>query len=106
MSAKELQNRGALTITDLQFLVPNVTVNLIEPGTLYGDRVNQLDFRVAKLLKIAGTRTRISVDLFNALNSAAVITYNQTYSPESSAWLTPTSVLAARVARIGATFEF
>jgi len=86
--------------------VPNVTVNLIEPGTLYGDRVNQLDFRVAKLLKIAGTRTRISVDLFNALNSAAVITYNQTYSPESSAWLTPTSVLAARVARIGATFEF
>jgi len=27
LSAKELQNRGALTITDLQFLVPNVTVN-------------------------------------------------------------------------------
>ena len=26
----------------------NVTVNLVEPGTLYGDRVNQLDLRVAK----------------------------------------------------------
>ena len=65
-----------------------------------------LDFRVAKLFRVARTRTKVSLDLYNALNSAAVITYNQTYSPTSSAWLTPTSVLAARVARIGATFEF
>ena len=28
--------------------VPNVTINLIEPGSLYGDRINQLDFRIAK----------------------------------------------------------
>jgi hypothetical protein len=86
--------------------VANVTVNLIAPGTLYGDRVNELDLRLAKVLKFGNTRTRVSLDLYNALNSAAVLSYNQTFSPTTSTWLTPTSVLAARVAKIGASFEF
>jgi hypothetical protein len=86
--------------------VANVTVNLIEPGTLYGDRVNQLDLKIAKVVRIGTTRTRFSLDLYNMLNSSAVLTYNQTYSPTSSAWLTPTSVLGARVAKVGATFDF
>ena len=30
----------------------NVTVNLIEPGRLYGDRINQLDFRIAKIFTV------------------------------------------------------
>jgi hypothetical protein len=84
----------------------NVTVNLVTPGTLYGDRINQLDVRLAKVLRVAGTRTKLSVDLYNALNSAAVIAYNQTYSPTSPAWLTPTSVLAARTARVGVSIDF
>jgi hypothetical protein len=86
--------------------VANVTVNLIEPGTLYGDRVNQLDLKIAKVFRIGTTRTRFSLDLYNTLNSSAVLTYNQTYSPVTSAWLTPTSVLGARVAKVGATFDF
>ena len=36
---------------DLSGNASNVTVNLVAPGTLYGDRINQLDFRVAKVLK-------------------------------------------------------
>jgi hypothetical protein len=86
--------------------VANVTVNLIEPGTLYGDRVNQLDLKIAKVVRIGTTRTKFSLDLYNTLNSSAVLTYNQTYSPTSATWLTPTSVLGARVAKIGATFDF
>ena len=37
---------------DLSGNAPNVTVNLIAPGTMYGDRINQLDVRVAKTLTI------------------------------------------------------
>ena len=59
----------------------NVTVNLIEPGTLYGDRINQLDFRVAKILKYGRARTRIALDTYNAVNSSAVLTYNSTFVP-------------------------
>jgi len=86
--------------------VTNVTVNLVEPGSMYGDRLNQLDFRVAKILRFGRTRTKVSLDMYNSLNSAPVLTYNQTYSPATTTWLTPTSVLSARVMKIGASIDF
>jgi hypothetical protein len=86
--------------------VANVTVNIVTPGSLYGDRVNELDLRLSKVLRFGGTRTKISLDLYNALNANPVLTYNQTYSPTAATWLTPTSVLAARVMKIGASFDF
>jgi hypothetical protein len=83
----------------------NVTVNLITPGTLYGDRINQFDFRIAKILRYGRTRTNIGLDLYNALNSAAVQTYNQAFVPNGS-WLTPTLVLPSRFAKIGVQIDF
>ena len=86
--------------------VANVTMNLVTPGTLYGDRINELDLRFAKVLKYGRTRTKISLDMYNALNSAPILTYNQTYNPATTTWLAPTSVLAARVMKIGASIDF
>ena len=51
----------------------NVTVNLIEPGTLYGDRRNNLDFRVAKIFRYGRTRTQIGLDIYNLTNTDVVI---------------------------------
>jgi hypothetical protein len=84
---------------------PNVTVNLVAPGALYGDRTNQLDFRAAKILKFAKTRAQLSVDVYNVLNSAAVLGYNQTFIL-GGAWLTPNSVITSRFVRIGGQFDF
>ncbi len=81
----------------------NVTVNLVVPGALYGDRINQLDFRVAKILRFGRTRAQVGVDLYNALNSSAVQTYSQTLG---TAYLTPTLVLPARFAKISAQVDF
>ena len=39
---------------------PNVTVNLVAPGSLYGDRVNELDFRCASSLRFGGTRSTVA----------------------------------------------
>jgi hypothetical protein len=90
--------------------VPNVTVNLIEPGTLYGNRINQLDLRLAKLLRFNGTKTMVGVDMYNALNAAAILTYNNTYvAPTATApstWLQPLTVLTARMIRFSAEFTF
>ena len=83
--------------------VANVTVNLIEPGTLYGDRVNQ---RLAKLLRFGRARTKLQVDFYNLLNVSTVLTYNQIYSPVTTTWLNPQDVLDARVAKLGVTVDF
>lgn len=81
----------------------NVTINLIAPQTMFGDRINQVDFRVAKILRFGKTRTQIGVDIFNALNSNVAQGYLQTYG---STWLRPTSVMDARFARISGQIDF
>jgi hypothetical protein len=81
----------------------NVQINLIEPGTVFGDRIDQLDVRFAKVLTFGRTRTNIGVDLFNALNTNVATSYNQTYGP---AWLTPTGVLPARFIKVSAQIDW
>ena len=60
---------------------PNVTVNLVAPGTMYGDRINQFDLRASKILRHGGGRTMIAVDVYNVLNSSAVLAYNSAFVP-------------------------
>jgi hypothetical protein len=81
----------------------NETVLLLSPLSTYGDRLNQLNFRVAKLLRIRGTRALVGMDLFNALNSSVVLRYNNTFGPQ---WLTPTSIIDARLLKVSAQIDF
>jgi hypothetical protein len=45
------------------------TINLARAGQLYGNRINQVDLRVAKILRLAGTRTTVGFDLYNLFES-------------------------------------
>jgi hypothetical protein len=83
-----------------------ILVNLIEPGTRYGDRVNQFDLRFAKILRLRRTRTNVGIDIYNVTNSAPVLTYNQTFVPTTDSWLRPTSVLQARFVKFSAQIDF
>jgi hypothetical protein len=83
-----------------------MTINLIEPGTLYGDRVNQVDLRLAKIVRLGRTRTNVGVDLYNVGNAAPVLTYNQTFSPTTTTWLRPNSVLQSRFVKVSAQIDF
>jgi len=83
----------------------NVTVNLIPPGSLYGDRINQLDLRAGKSLKWGQKRTLFAVDIYNALNSSAILTYNNAFVP-GGPWLQPLTILTPRLVRITAELEW
>jgi hypothetical protein len=83
--------------------VPNVTVNVIEPNTVFGDRIDQLDLRIGKLLRLGRTRTALNVDVVNALNSNDNLAYSATFSPS---WPVPTQVLTARLFRLSAQVDF
>jgi len=80
----------------------NVSVALVEPGTMYGDRLNQVDLRVGKILKFGKTRTAVNLDLFNAFNRSTVLTVNNNYA----SWLQPLSIVSARLAKISVQFDF
>ena len=60
----------------------NATVNLVVPGVLYGDRVHEVDMRFGKILRFGKTRANVGVDIYNLLNSDAILSYNQSFIPE------------------------
>jgi hypothetical protein len=86
------------------------TVNLVQPGTLYGDRVNELDFKIAKIVRFGGTRLNAGIEIYNALNANAVLTYSQVFSTAVTsgpgAWLQPTQVMTPRFFKLTAQFDF
>jgi len=80
----------------------NATVNIVELGTMYGQRLNQLDLRFGKLLRFDRLRTSINFDLYNALNGSAITSQNNNYA----AWQVPLSILDARLFKISAQVDF
>jgi hypothetical protein len=83
----------------------NITVNLVAPGTLYGDRLNNLDFRVAKILRFSRMRMQLGLDLYNVMNTDVVTSYNPTFVPGGS-WLIPATVNPARYAKVNLQLDF
>ncbi len=86
------------------------TINLVQPGSLYGDRVNELDFKIAKILRFRGTRLNAGLEIYNALNANATLTYAQTFTLTNfsgpGAWLQPTQVMTPRFFKLTAQFDF
>jgi hypothetical protein len=80
----------------------NVTVNLVQPGTLYAQQTNLLDLRFSKIFRFGKYRTSLNLDLSNALNSSGVTAVNNNYS----AWQVPQSIHLARFYKISANFDF
>ena len=79
----------------------NVTVNLVAPGTMYGERANQLDLRLAKIFRF-GTRAHVPELRLNALNGTPSLTQNNNYA----SWQAPQGILDARLVKISAQFDF
>ena len=63
---------------------------------MYGERLNQVDLRFAKIFKNRRTRTALSLDLFNAFNRNTVLTVNNNFA----SWLQPQGILQARLTKI------
>jgi hypothetical protein len=71
-------------------------------GQLNGERLHQVDFRISKLLQFGGTRTRANLDIYNALNSSAVLGQNDAFAD----WQTPEDILLARFFKFSVQFDF
>ena len=83
--------------------IPVQTLNIVAPGVMYGDRLNSVDIRFGKVLKYGNTRTLVSLDVFNLLNSNTTEKYQLTYG---TTYLNPLSITTARFFKIGVQLDF
>jgi hypothetical protein len=87
----------------------NVTVNILAPGSQYGERLNQTDFRVGKIIRFGpGRRATASVDLFNLFNSHAVLTQSSVYptAANSQPYGQPILIQQARLLKFTLAMNF
>ncbi|HTI42533.1 MAG TPA: TonB-dependent receptor [Vicinamibacterales bacterium] len=80
----------------------NITVDVVPPGGMYGDRRNQFDLRLGKILRFGRTRTKVNLDINNVFNANPVLAEN----PSFAVFRQPASILPARIARLGVQFDF
>ena len=80
------------------------TLNILPPGTVFGDRLNQLDLRFAKLFDFGvGGNIRASFDIYNLFNANAVSREVAAFGAE---YLRPIGLQPGRLAKISFQFNF
>jgi hypothetical protein len=84
-----------------------ITLNLVRPGSTFGDRRNQLDIRFTKMFRVDRTRIGANFELYNAFNANAVLTENNTYRDASiNGWRIPTSIQPPRFIKLSVQLDF
>jgi hypothetical protein len=79
------------------------TIQLVEPGTMYADRLNQVDVRLTKSIRLQRATLRAIADVYNLFNASPVLNLNQRYGP---AWQQPFIILPGRFVKLGAQIDF
>jgi hypothetical protein len=81
----------------------SASISLIEPATLFSDRINQVDLRLSRLIRIRGLRVSANLDLYNVFNENTPLVINTAYGNN---WLRPTQIMDGRLAKFGVQLDF
>jgi hypothetical protein len=91
-------------------------IPLVRPGTLHGERLNQIDVRLSKSFRMDTRRFQVFWDLYNMLNENTVLAYNANFSiaapPRTSAspatydWPVPQTTVQGRIMKVGLQFDW
>jgi hypothetical protein len=87
----------------------SVLINVIEPGTVFAERLHQLDLRATKIFKLGGStrRLRANLDIYNTLNDNTGLNYPNAFNPANPvAWQRPGVIMPPRSAKVSVQFDF
>jgi hypothetical protein len=97
---------GGITTTD-------VTVNLLNPGEMYGEGYSIFDVKIGKNFRFRNKRVNVGVDIFNLFNNDAIRTYEDDLdvvddpeTPFVEQWGQATGLLSPRFVRLSLQFDF
>jgi hypothetical protein len=80
-----------------------VSVDILEPGTVYGERSHQVDVRLTKIIKLGNARLRAMMDIFNVFNANAITNEEYGFGPN---YLRPLAILPGRLAKFAFQLDF
>ncbi|MBI4519292.1 MAG: hypothetical protein HY701_00525, partial [Gemmatimonadetes bacterium] len=80
----------------------NATINLLNPGDMYGDRVNQFDLRLSRTFRFGARRAAVNLDVYNALNQNPVMQEQSAYA----IWRRPLRIMDARMFKVSGQIDF
>ena len=104
-----LGSNGTSLAANFNTETPTGTVNLLQPGQHYADRINQLDLRLTKILRFGRTRTSIGIDVLNIFNSNTATDFNEDFTGQPSSlplYQRPTAILNPRFVRFNITVDY
>jgi hypothetical protein len=78
-------------------------IQLMAPFHTFEDRLNQVDARFAKTVKLGRTSVQGMFDIYNLFNASTVLFINSQYGPN---WLKPSNILGGRLFKLGAQINF
>ena len=81
----------------------SVTKDITPPQTMFEPRLQQLDLRLSRIFRPAGTRLTANVDLYNVFNENAVLQQNTRYGAQ---WREVSLVMGGRLLRFTGQFDF
>jgi len=90
-------------------------LNIVKPGALYGNRLNAVDLRLSKVLKLGifkEGRAHANFDVYNLFNSNTTEVYQRNYTAPAAAgaprstYLDPLSIMSARYFKFGTQIDF
>jgi hypothetical protein len=104
---------GCFTATGTTITATSYTVNMLNPGELYGPGYTIFDLKLGKNLRFASKRLNVGVDIYNLFNKEQVLTYQDNFdtvdnpaTPVVEQWGQATSLLSPRFVRLSIQFDF
>ena len=104
---------GCFVDTGTGVTTTEYTVNLLNPGELYGEGYTIFDLKLGKNLRFANKRLNVGVDIYNVFNNDAIRGYENDLdqadnpnTPVVEQWGQATTLLSPRFVRLSIQFDF
>jgi hypothetical protein len=104
---------GCFTPVGTTVTATSYTVNMLNPGELYGPGYTIFDLKLGKNIRFSGKRVNVGVDIYNLFNKEQVLTYQDNFdtvdnpaTPIVEQWGQATALLSPRFVRLSVQFDF
>ena len=80
----------------------NITLDIVPPGSVFEDRIKEVNLRVGKIVRFARRSVAFNLDLYNLTNSDAATAWNWNWA----SWFVSTTVIQARFVKFSMQVDF